>query len=158
MLFGGLIIIAILLIFIAIFWANTVGTGSIVQKQRLSEVENRVQPVGQVNTNPNAVTAKAEEASAGESKGKTMTGKEVYANTCSTCHGTGAMGAPHFGSKAQWTPHAKKGLKTLISHALDGFKAMPARGGDKSLSDKDVENGVEYMLKQANVFKLAKKQ
>jgi cytochrome c5 len=152
-LFGGLILVAIILIFIAIYLSGSIGPGTIVQKQRLTEVENRLQPVGQVNTNPNAVQSQPVKKG---STSKTMSGKEVYSNTCSACHGTGALGAPHFGSKAQWTSHAKKGLKTLVYHALDDFKQKPARGGNKSLSDKDVKNGVEYMLKKAHVFKLAK--
>ncbi len=80
-------------------------------------------------------------------------GKAVFNKTCRMCHATGVAGAPKLGDKAAWAPRAKKGLDTLVQHAIKGFKGskglMPARGGNPSLSDAEVKAAVQYMLDQA---------
>ncbi|HKJ75845.1 MAG TPA: c-type cytochrome [Gammaproteobacteria bacterium] len=76
-------------------------------------------------------------------------GKEVVAGTCAACHGTGVLGAPKIGNKADWAPRIKKGLATLEKHALHGYKAMPAKGGKASLSDQEVKDAIEYMISQS---------
>ena len=38
-------------------------------------------------------------------------------------------------------------MDTLFDHAINGFKGMPAKGGNASLSDEAVEAAVEYMVK-----------
>jgi len=157
LLFGGLILLAVILLILANSVASTVGPTEREMKLKKAEVKVRLQPIGKVNTNPNAKVAVASSSSKSKSGGAPETGKQVYHAVCSTCHGSGMLGSPKFGSQTQWTPHAQKGLKTLFDHAIHGFKKMPARGGSTTLSDKEVENGVVYMLKQAKVYTLAKK-
>ncbi|ADJ28069.1 c-type cytochrome [Nitrosococcus watsonii] len=78
-------------------------------------------------------------------------GKAVYQETCSACHGTGALGAPKMGEKAAWSKRATQGLETLVSHAMNGYKAMPPKGGNQKLSVNEIRNGIVYMLTQSKV-------
>ena len=68
---------------------------------------------------------------------------------CAMCHQTGAAGAPKLGDKADWGPRLAQGKDTLYKHALEGFNgnkgAMPAKGGNPSLSDDDVKAAVDFM-------------
>lgn len=73
------------------------------------------------------------------------TGEEVYKAVCVTCHGTGAAGAPKFGSKEDWAPRLKDSMDTVYNYALHGKGAMPAKGGSNA-SDADVKAAVDYMV------------
>lgn len=127
---------------------------------RVALVEQRTAPLGEVNTSAEAAKQMAQQMAKSKksegASGKPMSGKEVYTNVCSACHGSGVMGAPKFGNTDSWTPHAKKGLTTLYDHALHGFGAMPPKGGHPELTKQDVDNGVQYMLKNSGVFDIAK--
>ncbi|MGE8354835.1 MAG: c-type cytochrome [Microvirgula sp.] len=76
-------------------------------------------------------------------------GEAVFKKTCAMCHQTGAAGAPKLGDKADWGPRLAQGKDTLYKHALEGFNgnkgAMPAKGGNPSLSDDDVKAAVDFM-------------
>jgi len=72
-------------------------------------------------------------------------GGEVYNAACVACHGSGAAGAPKFGDKAAWGARVKQGYDTLVSHALKGIRAMPAKGGNPDLDDIEVARAVVHM-------------
>jgi len=81
---------------------------------------------------------------------KTLQGGEaVYKAACAACHATGAAGAPKAGDSAAWGPRIKQGFETLVKHATDGFKAMPAKGGNADLDPIEVARAVAYMANQA---------
>lgn len=88
----------------------------------------------------------------GGSSGLTMptSGKDLFDQTCSACHGAGIAGAPKAGDKAAWASHIAKGLPTLYDHALHGFTGttgtMPAKGGRTDVPDAMVEQAVNYMV------------
>lgn len=77
-------------------------------------------------------------------------GKKVYGSVCAVCHAAGVAGAPKPGDKADWGPRMAQGNDTLYQHALQGFTgakgAMPARGGNTTLSDDDVKAAVDHMV------------
>ncbi|KVU78746.1 c-type cytochrome [Burkholderia ubonensis] len=75
------------------------------------------------------------------------TGEEVYKAVCVTCHGTGAAGAPKFGSKDDWAPRISQGFDTLLKTALAGKGAMPPRGGTNpdDYSDYEIARAIVYM-------------
>lgn len=75
-------------------------------------------------------------------------GQKVYQQACFACHGTGAAGAPKLGDKAAWKPRVAQDKEVLYKHALEGFKAMPAKGGRADLGDADVKAAVDYMVSQ----------
>ncbi|WP_308025513.1 c-type cytochrome, partial [Neisseria oralis] len=94
-----------------------------------------------------AVEAKPEEkADASSAKAD---GKAVFEANCKMCHGGTIPGAPVVGKNDDWAPRIKQGKETLHKHALEGFKAMPAKGGNASLSDDEVKAAVDYMANQS---------
>ena len=76
-------------------------------------------------------------------------GQEVYDAVCTSCHASGALGAPKFESKADWGGRIAQGYDTLVKHAIEGIRQMPARGGDGDLSDIEVARAVAYMTNAA---------
>ncbi len=76
-------------------------------------------------------------------------GKNVYSKVCMACHASGAAGAPIVGNKEQWTPRIAKGADTLIHSALNGFNAMPPKGGCMDCSDADIQTTVHYMIEKS---------
>jgi cytochrome c5 len=53
------------------------------------------------------------------------------------------------GNADAWAPRIEKGMDTLISHAINGFNAMPAKGGCGSCSDEEIQAAVEHMVAQS---------
>jgi cytochrome c5 len=94
----------------------------------------------------NVVVAAAAPAAAG---GAPRSGEEVYTGVCTSCHSVGLLGSPKTGDKAAWAPRIAKGKETLYNHAINGFNAMPARGGGE-VSDQEVKNAVDYMIGKAS--------
>ena len=76
-------------------------------------------------------------------------GAEVYNAACAACHGTGAAGAPKFGDAGAWAPRIKQGFDMLVSHAVKGIRAMPAKGGNPDLDDVEVARAVVHMANAA---------
>ncbi|HYP67881.1 MAG TPA: c-type cytochrome [Thiobacillaceae bacterium] len=76
-------------------------------------------------------------------------GKNVFEGTCKACHETGVAGAPKFGDKAAWAPRIKTGFEALYTSAVKGKNAMPAKGGNASLTYADVKAAVDYMVSKA---------
>jgi len=121
-------------------------------------VEARVAPFGQeavAGENNAALAIKPLAGAMAEASGSSgpampTSGKELFEQTCSACHGAGVAGAPKAGDKTAWAPHIAKGLPTLYQHALHGFTGttgtMPAKGGRTDVPDAMVEQAVNYMV------------
>ncbi len=77
------------------------------------------------------------------------TGQQVYESTCAACHNAGVAGAPKIGDTAAWAPHIKEGLEEIFNVALNGKGAMPAKGGNPSLSDLEVKRAAVYLANQS---------
>lgn len=78
-------------------------------------------------------------------------GQKIWMGTCKACHAFGLAGAPFIGNKQLWAPRIAQGMDTLFSHAINGFTSdlgntMPARGGNKELTDEQVKAAVKYMV------------
>jgi cytochrome c5 len=82
----------------------------------------------------------------GARQGESLAGKSTYQSMGSTCHDSGALGAPKITDKAAWQPRIAQGPKVLYSSALNGIGAMPAKGGHPQLSDEQVKAVVDYMV------------
>lgn len=80
-------------------------------------------------------------------------GLDVFKKTCVMCHQTGVAGAPKLGDKADWGPRIAQGKDVLYKHAIEGFNgskgAMPAKGGNPSLSDDEMKAAVDYIIAKA---------
>lgn len=77
------------------------------------------------------------------------TGQQVYESTCSACHTAGVAGAPKLGDKAAWAPLIQAGYESMLNVALHGKGAMPAKGGNPTLDDLEVERALVYMVNQS---------
>jgi cytochrome c5 len=76
-------------------------------------------------------------------------GEEVVKGVCAACHAAGLLASPKLGDKAQWAPRIALGYDTLVKHATEGIRSMPARGGNADLSDTEVAAAVAVMANEA---------
>jgi len=114
--------------------------------QALETIE-RIRPVGTVVVEASTATV-APPAGAAPAVA-VRSGEAIYNAACMACHTTGAAGAPKLGDKAAWALRIGQGAATLVQHALQGFKGMPAKGGCTSCSDAEIEAAVEYLTAKA---------
>ncbi|MFC4279009.1 c-type cytochrome [Achromobacter aloeverae] len=77
------------------------------------------------------------------------TGEQVFGAVCTSCHAAGVAGAPKVGDSAAWGPRIKEGYEAMLNIALHGKGAMPAKGGNPSLSDYEVARAVVYMANKS---------
>jgi len=84
-----------------------------------------------------------------------LTDKQIYQQTCSTCHGSDGKGA--FPGVPDFTgPYGRlsKPDNVLFKHIKEGFQspgnvlAMPPRGGNPNLSDNDLKSVLDYLMNQ----------
>jgi len=78
-----------------------------------------------------------------------QSGQAVYNAVCVACHGTGAAGAPKSGDAGAWTARIAQGYDTLVQHAIQGIRGMPAKGGNADLDDIEVARAVVFMANQS---------
>lgn len=76
-------------------------------------------------------------------------GEDVFNAVCTSCHTSGALGAPKFNNKADWASRLGQGFEKLTDHAINGIRAMPPRGGNPDLSDAEIARAVAYMANSA---------
>lgn len=104
---------------------------------------------------PAATTAASPVAAAPAPAAENTVGKGVYGKTCAICHAAGIGGAPKPKDQADWSARLAQGKDVLYKHAVEGYNgskgAMPARGGNPSLSDDEVKASVDFMLTQAKL-------
>lgn len=103
-------------------------------------IAERMKPIGTV--------AVGEEG--GGAAGRALqTGEAVYKLACVACHGAGVAGAPKTGDNAGWAPRIKKGFDELVKNAVQGFNAMPPKGGNADLDPVEVARAVAFMANQS---------
>ncbi len=82
-----------------------------------------------------------------------LTGPQVYNEACIACHGNGIGGAPRFGDVGVWAPRIAQGIGVLREHAIVGFQGstgyMPPKGARVDLSDKEINDAVDYMVAES---------
>ncbi len=111
-----------------------------VQAQDMSEkaIKERIKPVGSVHI------AGAQAESAADAGPRS--GEDIAKASCNACHVAGVLGAPKVHNAADWAPRLEKGFDTVLSHAINGFNAMPPRGTCGDCSDDDIKAAIEYMI------------
>jgi len=123
----------LIIVLLVKYVAGEKSTGAGAEAMTPEAIADRLRPVGTV------VLAQA-------SGPRTLkSGEEVYKTACSACHAAGVAGAPKTGDAAAWAPRIKQGYDTLLTHAVDGFKGMPAKGGSADLDPIEVARGVVHM-------------
>lgn len=140
MVIGALVVFMLISLTIANILSGASKSADPAQDPRVqAKIEANIKPVAQVNIGDVAPAAPAAAADP----------KDTYQATCFACHGTGAAGAPKLGDKAAWKKRIAQGKSTLYEHAINGFRGMPAKGGNASLSDEAVQGVVDYMASKA---------
>jgi len=137
---GGLIAPTIVLVLIAKLFMGVEATHIADADPAIADaqVEERIKPVA-------VVEVAAVEAGPHVDK----SGEEVVTAVCAACHSVGALGSPKVGDKAAWGPRIAQGYETLIKHAIEGIRSMPARGGNPALTDGEIANAVAHMANQS---------
>jgi cytochrome c5 len=74
-----------------------------------------------------------------------QSGEAVYKMVCAACHDSGAAGAPKFADAAGWSPRIAQGYDKVVANAINGLRAMPAKGGNPDLDDAEVARAVVHM-------------
>ena len=128
-------IIVIVLLVKYVVASSTSGSGS--ASMTPEAVAERLAPVGRV-----------ELAAAGGAKAL-QSGETVYALACGACHIAGIAGAPKSGDAAAWASRIKQGFDVMVKHAVEGFKAMPAKGGNSDLDNIEVARAVAFMANKS---------
>ena len=85
-------------------------------------------------------------------------GRQVYESVCMSCHAPEnvMVAAPKAGDASEWRrrlAQAGKGIDTLADHAVDGFGAMPAKGGRHQLTREEIVAAIRFMMAQPNKAK-----
>jgi len=125
----------------AFFIFSMVSANAAVDSMVESATIDRIKPFGEVNigTVPVAAASTSAPSASGD-------GKATYGSSCAACHASGVAGSPKLGDKGAWKARIAQGESTLFDHAINGFKGMPAKGGNASLSDDAVKAAVKYMV------------
>ena len=76
-------------------------------------------------------------------------GKETYDKSCAVCHKTDAMGAPAVGDAKAWSKVRVKGVEKVLSNAMNGIGGMPPKGGNMELTEDDMKQIIDYMVKNS---------
>jgi cytochrome c5 len=143
---AALVLFAVVMFLIARLISSTESSQSAAKSipQVAEAIKDRIRPVvtmQDLNTyNPGAAASEA------------RPGEGVYGLACQACHATGVLGAPKMGDGSAWGARLEeKGFDKLVNHAINGINAMPARGGNPSLSDTEIKRAIDYMLTQSGV-------
>lgn len=142
LLLGGTVFILISNLFNVI--NNNSVKGAEDNSRQVAIANASLKPIGNVTT-----TAEMPKGAAPVIASGSADGESIYKATCFACHGVGVAGAPMLGKKDQWVPRVANGLDALMNTALNGRGAMPARGGNPSLSDDAIRAAILYMTKES---------
>ncbi len=105
-------------------------------------------PPAVANVEENIKPVAAVEVAAPASEQVAKTGEEVVKG-CAMCHEAGLMNAPKIGDKAQWEPRIAQGYATLVKHAVEGIRSMPAKGGNPDLTEGEIAEAVAIMANKS---------
>ncbi len=122
---------------VCLFVGLVSSTFAMAQEMSEEDIKNRIKPIGSVHV----AGAAAETAASGP-----RSGADVYGTACIACHASGLLGAPKLQSAEDWAPRLEQGFDTVLSNAINGFKAMPPKGGCGSCSDDDIKAAIEHMI------------
>ncbi|HUS24631.1 MAG TPA: c-type cytochrome [Candidatus Binatia bacterium] len=128
--------------------ANLLDTSDLGDEGARARLVERIQPPAQVITDPQALLKLTAASTAARAP---MSGDEVVSKVCGACHGAGVLGAPKIGDAGAWKARsgAAGGVGGLVKSAIHGKGQMPPRGGDASLSDAEIKDAIEAMLKKS---------
>lgn len=136
---GFFLVIVIGIILLVIFATNDRLVGAGTNSQSAEAVSERLRPVAEAGfTLVDANAPKVLQA-----------GNAVYAAVCAACHDSGAAGAPKLGDTGAWSARLAQGYDTLVKHAIEGIRAMPAKGGNPDLDNLEVARAVVFLANKS---------
>ena len=136
---GFLLVTVFGIILLVSFVTTEKVTGAGSDSQSGKSVDARLQPVADVGyTFRDASAPKV-----------LQSGEAVFTAVCAACHATGAAGSPKVGDNGAWSARIGQGYDTLLKHAIEGIRAMPAKGGNPDLDDVEVARAVVYMTNKS---------
>lgn len=128
---------------IAAYYSLQARMGNGQNAAQTMELLERIRPVGgTVREAPPAPSSASDGGAAGVA---VRSGEAVYQAACAACHTSGIAGAPKLGDASAWSSRLAQGSNTLLQHALQGFKGMPAKGGCSTCADAEVKAAVDYL-------------
>ncbi|OIQ24967.1 cytochrome c5 family protein [uncultured Vibrio sp.] len=128
----------ILTVLFAALMSSTVACAASVSPEEYDAIAERIKPVGDVYL---AGSEPVVEAPSGPRDGNT-----IYGMFCTACHSSGVGGAPITGDAGDWGSRIAQGKDVLAEHAINGFNAMPAKGGCMDCSDDEIIAAIEHMI------------
>jgi cytochrome c5 len=142
----------LIIVLLVSYVGNTSKTGSDRDAQSPEAIAKRIQPVADqgyrlagVSDQPSADEPSGN-AKSGEQKPVALkSGEQVYTAVCAACHNAGVAGSPKLGDAGAWKARLGQGYDTLVSHAVNGIRGMPAKGGNPNLNDVEVARAVVHM-------------
>lgn len=149
---GSLVIVGVLVFVVHLILNSMLSLADGVlppEKMDDETISERIAPVAQERVGEEPIVEAAAVEVAADTSEDAGPGQQIFTAVCAMCHSSGLMQSPKLGSKEDWAPRIEKGMDTLYDHAINGFKAMPARGGNASLSDEDVMAAVDYMVSES---------
>lgn len=136
---GFFLVVVLGIILLVTFVTNASTTGAGSNAQSAEAIAARIRPVSDAGfTLRDANTPRV-----------LLAGGAVYTATCAACHDSGMAGSPKTGDKAAWATRLAQGYDTLVTHAINGIRAMPAKGGNPDLDDLEVARAVVFMTNQS---------
>lgn len=141
-----------LFVFLGIFFSSHVNSA-----MSDTVVVDNTAPIGQVRiAGSESETPTSEDLQDASSEVATIEdiGKSTYDGLCFSCHGSGITLYPQVGDLAAWEERIAQGNEILYDHAINGYIgssgiAMPAKGGNATLSDDMVKAAVDYMVQNS---------
>ena len=110
-------------------------------------MSDRLAPDGKVAMVGEMVSEVANAPAAAGSSSRS--GEEIYNSKCTTCHASGAAGAPILGATKDWVERIGKGVDVLYTSSISGFKGMPPKGLCFDCSDDELKATVDYMVEKS---------
>jgi len=136
---GFFLVVVLGIILLVSFVTNVPVTGAGTDSQDPKAIAARLQPVAAAGFT--LIDANAPRV--------LQAGAAVYAATCAACHDSGMAGAPKMGDSGSWGARLAQGYDTLLKHAIEGIRAMPAKGGNPDLDPVEVARAVVFMTNKS---------
>lgn len=103
-----------------------------------SATQTRIQPTGQLLMGDGIPVGQRQ-------------GEAIFNKICIQCHASDSIvpNSPKLENNADWAPRIAQGFDTLFNHALNGFNAMPAKGGAADLTDQELKRVITFMANKS---------
>ena len=123
------------------------GTGTRCMKDCIKEdIQNLLMKINiDLTANSNQPMSVVRSLPTAENKVPQSFGQKVYEESCATCHGNPALGAPVLGNKEAWAKVVSKGVEKVYHNGINGINSMPPKGGT-DLNDEQIKEVIDYMI------------